>query len=86
MAEVRLPRLLTDASKGGLRLAGSGTTVREVFESLFESEPALRPHLFDESGALREHVLVFVDGTRADLGTAVGESSELRVIQAVSGG
>lgn len=86
MASLRLPRLLAASAKGGLRQTVSGTDVSEALADLHSREPALRPHILDEAGAIRPHVLIFVDGRRANLDTAVGSDSQLQVLQAVSGG
>jgi molybdopterin converting factor small subunit len=60
--------------------------VSQVLTSLFQAEPGLRNHLIDEEGNIRTHVLVFVDGERADLSTPVPDGAEVQVLQAVSGG
>lgn len=65
-------------------------TVREALEAVFAETPRLRSYIVDDQGRLRQHVLVFVDGEivrdRAALSDAVAESSELYVMQALSGG
>jgi hypothetical protein len=53
---------------------------------LFRREPGVRNHIVDESGAIRPHVSVFVDGVQAGLDTPVRPDSQVRVLQAVSGG
>ena len=63
-----------------------GATVEEALSHLFAHEPGLRNHVLDETGAIRPHVSVFVDGVQADLTSGVGEGSEIRVLHAVSGG
>jgi sulfur-carrier protein len=84
---VRLPRILTQTVSGGIRQeVDGGMPLGDVLESLFEREPGLRNHLVDEEGAIRTHVLIFVDGEQAAIDTAVGESGEIQVLQAVSGG
>ena len=83
---VKLPRVLTHAVTTGARHQVEGGTLGEVLESLFATEPGLRNHLLDESGAIRPHVLIFVDAVRADLGTPVRPDSHVQVLQAVSGG
>jgi molybdopterin converting factor small subunit len=83
---VKLPRVLTHAVTTGARHQADGDTLGEVLESLFADEPGLRNHLLDETGAIRPHVLIFVDATRADLATPVGTGSQVQVLQAVSGG
>ena len=86
-ATVRLPRVLTQTVRGGVRQeVTGGMPLREVLEALFEREPGLRNHLLDDEGAIRTHVLIFVDGEQAGLDTPVGDTGEIQVLQAVSGG
>jgi molybdopterin converting factor small subunit len=85
-AKVRLPRVLTQAVKTELRHEVAGGDVDEVLSQLFDAEPGLRNHIIDESGHIRTHVLVFVNGDRADLTTEVPDGAEVQVLQAVSGG
>ncbi len=67
-----------------------GGTVREVLEAVFENNAAARGYVLDDQGALRKHMIVFVDGQaiadRIALADPVGPSSELYVMQALSGG
>ncbi len=86
MATIRLPRLLADAVRNGLRQELSGSDLAGALADLLSREPALRSHLLDEQGAIRPHILMFVDAGRADLDTEVADTSEIRVLQAVSGG
>lgn len=83
---VRIPRVLSQVVTTGLRHEAEGETLRAVLEDLFDREPGLENHLLDEDGRIRPHVLIFVDAARADLDTPVGPSSEVQVLQAVSGG
>lgn len=85
-ATLRLPRVLATTANTSLVHSLQGETVEMVLASLFESEPGLRGHILDETGAIRPHVSVFVDRYQAELGTAVGEGAEIQVLQAVSGG
>jgi hypothetical protein len=68
----------------------SGATVREALDHVFAANPRLRGYVVDEHGALRKHMAVFVDGSqlvdRAAQSDAVGASSEIYVMQALSGG
>jgi len=84
--KVRLPRILDQAVRGGLRHEVTGDDVRAVLQGLFAKEPGVRNHLIDEDGEIRTHVLVFVDGERAELSTTVSDGAEVQVLQAVSGG
>ena len=60
---VSLPSLLEPVTGGVREMTVSGGSLREVFEDLLEREPRLRPHLFNEAGDLRRHVLCFHNGT-----------------------
>ena len=83
---VRLPRMLSDAVKSDLRHDVAGTTVADALGDLFEAQPGLRNHILDDSGAIRPHVSVFVDGRQSSLDDSVDTNSEIRVLHAVSGG
>jgi hypothetical protein len=67
-----------------------GATVREALSAVFRDHPALRGYVLDDQGRLRQHVVVFVDGEqvrdREGLGDPIGPTSELFVLQALSGG
>lgn len=67
-----------------------GSTVREVLDGVFADNPRLRGYIIDERGALRRHMIVFVDGRqisdRERLSDRVGPRSEVYVMQALSGG
>ncbi|HET8740378.1 MAG TPA: MoaD/ThiS family protein [Acidimicrobiia bacterium] len=86
MALVILPRLLAETVTSESRYEAHGSTLGDVLEDLFTTLPGLRNHIVDETGAIRPHVSLFVDGDQADLGRPVGEGSQIRVLHAVSGG
>jgi sulfur-carrier protein len=85
-ANLRLPRLLAQAAKTGLTHEVEGSTVGEALQSLFALEPGVRGHIVDETGEVRPHVSVFVDGAMAGPESGVSEGAEIRILQAVSGG
>jgi molybdopterin converting factor small subunit len=64
----------------------AGETVSAVLQEVFDQEPQIRGYVLDEQGELRKHVFIFVDGQRARLNHPVGESSEIYVLQALTGG
>lgn len=86
MATIILPRLLGQATRNGLRQEVEGEDLASALDGLFTREPSLKVHLLDETGSIRQHILIFVDGRRAQLGSAIESSSEIRILQAVSGG
>lgn len=67
-----------------------GHTVREALEHYFARHPRVRSYVVDEQGALRQHVVVFVNGNqvrdRTGQQDALRDDAELYVMQALSGG
>jgi len=67
-----------------------GGTVRESLDAALALYPKLRGYVLDEHGALRFHMAIYVDGVpimdRQGLSDAVPETSEVFVMQALSGG
>ena len=67
-----------------------GNTVRDVLEVIFRDIPRLRGYVVDETGCLRKHMTIFVDGEivsdRRFLSDVVDSNSEIYVMQALSGG
>ncbi|MEC5384649.1 MoaD/ThiS family protein [Uliginosibacterium sp. H3] len=64
--------------------------LREALEASFAENPQLRGYVLDEQGHVRKHVAVFVDGKmirdRKDLSHPLAPTSEVYVLQALSGG
>ena len=67
-----------------------GETVRQVLEAVFRENPRARAYVLDEQGAVRQHMVVFVDGhqvrDRQRLTDSVAPTAEIYVAQALSGG
>jgi molybdopterin synthase sulfur carrier subunit len=67
-----------------------GARLDEVLDGVFERYPNLRGYVLDEHGAVRHHVAVFVDSTaivdKRNPTQALGERSEVYLMQALSGG
>jgi hypothetical protein len=68
----------------------AGTTVREALNAVFAENPKLRGYILDDRSAVRQHVMIFLDGKpltdRRHLSEPVREESEIYVMQALSGG
>lgn len=68
----------------------AGATVREALARVFADHTGLEGYLLDDEGRLRKHMVVFVDGApardRDGLTDPVGETSQIVVMQALSGG
>lgn len=62
-------------------------TVADLVARLDETWPGLGFYITDETGALRRHVAIWVDGKRVrGHESEVGEDSEVHILQALSGG
>ncbi|MBB5353004.1 hypothetical protein HNR46_003257 [Haloferula luteola] len=68
----------------------TGATVREALEGFFATNPRLRSYLLDDRGAVRKHVVVFLDGEsvrdRQNLSDPLPAAGEIFLMQALSGG
>ncbi len=87
MAVVHLPRSLTALFPGAeRRVEVDAATIAELVTALDARWPGFRDRLVEEGPRIREHVNVFVDGERAELGTSLGRDAVVHVIPAVAGG
>ena len=70
--------------------AVEAATLREALERVFARTPALAGYVVDERFRLRRHVMVYIDNRplvdRAGLADPLGPTSEIYVMQALSGG
>lgn len=87
---VRVPTQLRSLTGGESELQVEGSTVGEVLKAIDSQYPGLGERLFDESGALRRFVNVFLadedvrflDG----LNTPVQPNQSISIVPAVAGG
>jgi molybdopterin converting factor small subunit len=87
---VRIPTQLRNLSGGASEVPCEGATVNDVLKNLDATHPGFGERLFDDSGALRRFVNVFLaeedirflDGTD----TAVTDGQVLSIVPAVAGG
>jgi molybdopterin synthase sulfur carrier subunit len=87
---VRIPTALRTLTGGAGEVSVEGSTVGEILKSLDAAHPGLAERIFDDTGALRRFVNVFVadedirflDG----LSTPVTEGQAVSIIPAVAGG
>lgn len=67
-----------------------GETVGQALEAVFQGNPKARGYVLDEQGAVRPHMVIFVDGRqvqdRRTLRDPVASNAEIYVAQALSGG
>jgi molybdopterin synthase sulfur carrier subunit len=90
MVNVRIPSLLAELADGRLEHPVEAGTVGGALSALFEQFPQLRVHVFDETGAVRQHVSCFHNGRHARTVEAhaapLAEGDTVTILQAVSGG
>ena len=90
---VLLPRMLADCTGGrtavDVDLPTTGT-VCSLLDVLAAEHPVFDRRVRDETGALRRHVNVYVDGEEvrrlSGLATPVPAGAEVMVVQSVAGG
>lgn len=87
---IQLPRVLCDMASCAQQIEAAGETVADALADLVRREPRLALHLFDDSGALRRHVLCFHNETsardRAELAHPLVEGDRLTIVNSVAGG
>ncbi len=87
---VRIPTQLRTLTGGAGEVPVEGGTVGEVLKALDVAHPGLADRLFDEAGALRRFVNVFVADEDVrflqGLDTPVTDGETVSVVPAVAGG
>jgi molybdopterin synthase sulfur carrier subunit len=90
MATVHLPAALSGYAAGRRRVDIAGPTVGKVLAALAQAHPGVGQRVLDDRGVLRRHVNVFVNGESIryldGVETPVGDTDEVRILPAVSGG
>ncbi|MCB1054174.1 MAG: MoaD/ThiS family protein [Acidobacteria bacterium] len=90
VVRVLLPSLLRACTGGRAEVSVAATTFAGAVERLVSEHPALRGHLFDDAGKLREHVSLFLNDEDSrwldSWQRPLVKGDVLTVIQAVSGG
>lgn len=83
MATVRLPGILAREAGGQNRFETSAATLGEALREL-----PIADLIFDDGGALKPLVNVFVDGddARDQLDVPLADEADIRVVAAVAGG
>ena len=87
---IQIPTALRPDCGGASELCLSASTVRAALDQLEESHPALYRSVCDETGAVRQHVNLFVNDSLVDrregLNSALKPGDVLTIMPAVSGG
>ena len=87
---VRIPAQLRTLTGGESEVTVEGATVGEVLKALDSAHPGFGDRLFDDAGALRRFVNVFLDDEDVrfldGLATPVAAGQSLSIVPAVAGG
>ena len=87
---VRIPTALRTLTGGAGEVTADGSTIGEVLKSLDANHPGIGERLFDDTGALRRFVNVFVADEDIrfldNLSTPVTDGQVVSIIPAVAGG
>ncbi len=87
---VRIPTALRTLTGGASEVSVDGSTVGEILKSLDASHPGIGERLFDDAGALRRFVNVFVADEdvrfRDGMETPVQPGQTISIVPAVAGG
>ena len=88
--EIKLPTVLRAAAEGQATVSVDGATVGDVFTTLVEKYPGLRPNLLDDAGGLHKFVNVYKDDDDIryldGLDTKLADGDVLSILPAVAGG
>ena len=87
---VKIPTQLRSSVGGIAEAEVDGATVQEVLDRLLDRYEDLRGRLYDDDGALRRFVNVYLAGEDIrflqGLSTPVSDGAELTILPAVAGG
>ena len=90
MAQIEFTSQLAQHVECPPQQAVDANSLSEAFNIVFDQYPAMRDYVMNEEGVLRQHIAVFIDGEmlaqRDELMVPVQDSSEIFVMQALSGG
>jgi sulfur-carrier protein len=90
LTTVRIPTQLRTLTGGAGEIQVEGSSVGEALKALDTAHPGLADRLFDESGALRRFVNVFLADEDVrfleGLATPIADGQTLSIVPAVAGG
>jgi molybdopterin converting factor small subunit len=90
MANLQIPTALRAFTDGSSEAELAGDTVGALIEAFAERYPDIRTHLFDENGALRSFVNVYVGETNikgtGGLDTPLAADATVMLVPAIAGG
>lgn len=90
MIVVRIPSALRPYAEGQKEVTVEAGSVETALQVLTQRFPAIRPHLYDETGALRQYVNLFVNeqdvrGLQGEA-TALKSGDRMMIVPSIAGG
>lgn len=90
MAQLFIPTPLRKFTDGQSTFSSEADRVNGLLQAFVEAHSAVRPHLYDESGALRSFIRIYVGDEDLDsldgLETSLDPATEVSIIPAIAGG
>jgi molybdopterin synthase sulfur carrier subunit len=90
MSTLKIPTPLRSYTNGQADVTVNGGNIASAMTSLIKQYPALKPHLYTESGELRAFVNLFLGENNINdlqgLETPLGENDRLILIPSIAGG
>ena len=90
MSTLKIPTPLRSYTNGQAEVTVNGGNIAAAMTSLINQYPALKPHLYDETGDLRAFVNLFLGENNINdlqgLETPLGENDRLILIPSIAGG
>lgn len=90
MATLLIPTPLRKFTGGAGLFNAEAADVAALLDALTTAHPGIRPHLFDDSGALRTFIRIYVGDEEMDaldgVATALAPHEEVSIIPAIAGG
>jgi molybdopterin synthase sulfur carrier subunit len=89
-ALARWRQVMPGTGVGEWRQEVTASTLREALDEVFRIEPKMRSYVLDDRGALRHHVVAFINGEatrdKQHLDDPLAADAEVYIFQALSGG
>jgi len=87
MTQVLIPSQLTSYTAGVTRIEAAGVTVGAILDDLNRRYPGLKFRVIDEQDRVRKHMRIFIGQRETrNIAAPIGESDELLIFGALSGG
>ena len=87
---VTVPSMLQHCTGGNRHVTVEATTLPELLSAVQREFPLVTPHVWDEQGNRRKHVMIFLNEQSIDWlpsrDVQLKAGDELQIVQAVSGG